>query len=171
MCAASSSSYTSTPSQRSTCGTRLSAKIGQAIEVGELGHTGEREVIGDDLSTLVEAAIVEHRHAACEHFGEPHSGAACFLHQVERPTRVARGSGWPGRGAGGGAAEKTVPSVRRRAKETPQRAQGLCIKAHQLVVRTLAEDRRDLNRAHAAKATRRWVGRARARGLRAPTTL
>ncbi len=43
----------------------------QAVEVREVGDPCEREVGGDDLGALVEAAVVEHRHSARQCFGQP----------------------------------------------------------------------------------------------------
>ena len=86
----------------------------QAVEVVELGDAGEREVVGDDLGALVEAAVVEHRHAAVrERLREALGRAAGGADEVERAAlaeearraRAAparRGSSARGRGAGRG---------------------------------------------------------------------
>ena len=42
----------------------------QAVEVRELGHAREREVIRGDLGALPETAVVEERHAGRQHRGE-----------------------------------------------------------------------------------------------------
>ena len=50
-------------SRRSTCGTRLSAKIVRRSMSANVGDARQREVVGGDLRALVEADVVEERHA------------------------------------------------------------------------------------------------------------
>ncbi len=85
----------------------------QAIEIGEARHSREREVGDHDLGALVEAAVIEHRHAARQRFGQPLGRAAALGHEVQRAAL---------------------------AEEAAQLVQCLGVEAHQLVVGPLAED-------------------------------
>ena len=91
----------------------------EPVEVGELGHAGEREVVRHDLGALPEAEVVEEGHPGGEHRGEPLGRAAGLLHQVERAT------------------------VTEEAAEVAER---LGVERHQLVVRLLPEHRGNVGR-------------------------
>ena len=55
----------------------------QAVDVLEARDAGEREVGRHELGLLVEAAVVEERHAAGQALGEGHGGAAGLRGEVE----------------------------------------------------------------------------------------
>ncbi len=131
-------------------GDEVVGEDGEAVEVVELGDARQREVVGDDLGALVEAAVIEHRHAAREHLRQALGRAARFGNEVERASRLlACGRGRP------------APAPSRPLQEAAQRAQCLRVEAHQLVVGCLVEDRGDLARAHLRQP------RARGRAVRA----
>ena len=98
----------------------------ETVEIGELGHAGEREVVWHDLSALVETAVVEHRHATREYPGQALGRTFGFIDEVQ-----CTSSG-------------PASSVRRASQEIAERTQRLRVEAHQLVVGALAEDRGDL---------------------------
>jgi hypothetical protein len=87
------------------------------VEVAEFGQPGQGEVVRHDLRALVEAAVVEEAHAACQQCREPLGRAGGLGHQVLGPAA---------------------------AEEAAQLSQGLGVEAHQRVLRRLAEHPRHL---------------------------
>ena len=98
----------STPSTRSTCGTRLSAKIVSASRSSKSGHPGQGQVGRQDLGALVEAGVGEHRQAAGQLRGQGLRRSAAP--RRPRPARCGR----PGSRRARTAPWRTAPSARGR---------------------------------------------------------
>jgi hypothetical protein len=96
----------------------------EKVEVVELGDAGKRKVVGDDLRALVEVAVVEHGHTVGERVRQALGRALALRDEVERA------------------------ALAEEASEQPQR---LRVEAHQLKLRGLVEDGRDLARTDLAQ--------------------
>ena len=119
----------------------MSAKIVRRSRSLEARDPREREVVGGDLRALVEAAVVEERHAGRELLGQALGRAAGVGDELERVAVAEPGA------------------------ERPQR---LGVERHQLVFGLLAERVRQLVGASWRAARRSTTGRCRGSGRRAP---
>ena len=109
----------------------------QPVEIVELGDAGKREVGGEDLGALEEAAVGVHRHPRGDGLGQPLGAAPAGRHQVER---------------------------RSLAEEAAEPAQRLGVEGDQLVVGWLTEHVRELGRPDAPQLGVR-VGTRRAEAV------